>query len=545
MSEIDRLLTSHLSGRLSRRELIVRLVGLGVGMDFIESLLGPGTRHALADDLPARPAARAPYVVIVVMDAFRGDYTKVAPMPNLAWLASRGVSYHNAWVGHLESNTVPSHATISTGSTPAHQGVIGFSWRDPKTKKEVYTGWYPDVVAGKLEKQLDAYHVTSLSKAIKGADPSARVVAVSSEKAYAADAIGGHAADYIIYGHKVGKLVKTMGIPHHVPPASFLKKPTLNRTFPLGHTELDELSMTIALESLSSFDPRVLLINLPACDFYGHRVGPNDKTLMPLIVANADKQLGRLITALRNRNMLDQTVFVVTGDHGMITNTNRINAADIKSVIRAAGGDYLFDITGSAGYIWLRNPAAAATVAQALVDRIAHVSYAHYQTLQSGSYTYHTLAKTGQIVEPHMEAALGYLLSTFAGATAADIVLTFEENTIVTSVTNPHGEHSGPSWGSQHVPLVIAGPGVKANSHSLFPARLMDIAPTVLTLLSIAPTGMDGLVLADALAAPMQAQVDAQDRLAPELTAYKSAIVARSKADIAVQQGKTPPASPS
>jgi hypothetical protein len=73
----------------------------------------------------------------------------------------------------------------------------------------------------------------------------------------------------------------------------------------------------------------------------------------------------------------------------------------------------------------------------------------------------------------------------------------------------------------------------------------MDIAPTVLTLLSIAPTGMDGLVLADALAAPMQAQVDAQDRLAPELTAYKSAIVARSKADIAVQQGKTPPASPS
>jgi hypothetical protein len=214
-------------------------------------------------------------------------------------------------------------------------------------------------------------------------------------------------------------------------------------------------------------------------------------------------------------------------------------------VIRAAGGDYLFDITGSAGYIWLRNPAAAATVAQALVDRIAHVSYAHYQTLQSGSYTYHTLAKTGQIVEPHMEAALGYLLSTFAGATAADIVLTFEENTIVTSVTNPHGEHSGPSWGSQHVPLVIAGPGVKANSHSLFPARLMDIAPTVLTLLSIAPTGMDGLVLADALAAPMQPQVDAQDRLAPELTAYKSAIVARSKADIAVQQGKTPPASPS
>src|SRR5207302_346038 len=102
------------------------------------------------------------------------------------------------------------------------------------------------------------------------------------------------------------------------------------------------------------------------------------------------------------------------------------------------------DITGSAGYIWLRDPSAARTVAQALVDRVAHVSLSHYQTVESGSYTYHTLAAGGRAVDPGMDAASTYLLGTFAGATAPDIVLSFEENTIVTSTTYPHGEHSGP-----------------------------------------------------------------------------------------------------
>jgi predicted AlkP superfamily pyrophosphatase or phosphodiesterase len=535
VSDIDRLLTSYLSGHVSRRTFVTRLLALGVSMDFVETLLGPGAGHVLASSVPARPPTRSPHAVLVVMDAFRGDYVDRAPMPNLEWLASRGVTYSSAWVGQLESNTVPSHATISTGATPAHQGVIGFSWRDPVTKKEVYTGWYDAVLAGRLERQLDQHHVNSLSKAIKGADPTARIVSVSSEKAYAADAMGGHAADYILYGHEVGKLVKTLGIPHHAPPATFLNRRSLTREAPLGHTELDEFSMTMALESLSAFDPRVLMINLPACDYYGHRVGPSDQTLMPVLVQNCDQQLGRLIKALRDRGVLDETVFIVTGDHGMITNTHRIDSAQIKQVIGESGGDYLFDITGSAGYIWLRNPPAARAVAQALADRIPHVSFSHYQTIESGVYTYHTLAPAGRTVDPAVDAALRYLLGTFAGSIAPDVVLTFEENTIVTSVTYPHGEHSGPTWGSQHVPLVIAGPGIRVGERSTYPARLMDIAPTILTILGIPPTGMDGVVLADALRAPTRAQIAAQDAVAPALSAHRRALATQSAMDLLAQ----------
>jgi arylsulfatase A-like enzyme len=89
------------------------------------------------------------------------------------------------------------------------------------------------------------------------------------------------------------------------------------------------------------------------------------------------------------------------------------------------------------------------------------------------------------------------------------------------------------------VPLVIKGPGVKRGVLSDFPARLMDVAPTVLTLLGIQPTNMDGVVLADALIAPTRAQENAQDALTPALTAYQRAIIARSQADVAAQHPPT------
>jgi arylsulfatase A-like enzyme len=282
------------------------------------------------------------------------------------------------------------------------------------------------------------------------------------------------------------------------------------------------------------------MINLPAGDYYGHRVGgPANPEVMRKIVQGCDRQLGRLIRALFNRGILDQTLIVVTGDHGMIPNTYRLDDTAIKKAVNRAGGDYLFSTGRSACYIWLRNPPAAPKVAQHLTDTIAHAPFAYYQTVESGSYIYHPVARTGTTIEPALEAAYQYLLGTFAGPYAPDIVLAFDENTIITTTSYPHGEHSGPTWGSQQVPLVIAGPGVRQGKESSFPARLMDVAPTALTLLGIEPARMDGVVLADALAAPTAAARDVQDALAPSLTAHQQAIIARSKADIAAQRRKS------
>lgn len=554
MAEIEDLLSSYCSGGLSRAGFIRRLLALGVGMDFVESLFGPGTRRALAAVRgPKQVPSHAPYVVMVVMDAFRADYRELAPMPNLDWLAGRGVSFPSAWVGQLESYTPTGHATLSTGATPAHQGIIGFSWRDPKTGKVDQTCWYEDVMKGRLEQQLVQHGVNSIPAALKAQDPHARVVALSSEKYYAADALGGHAADFIFYGQPVGKQIVTRGIPHHLPPTSFVRAKGLTRPWPLTYGQFDEMSMTMALEALHTLDPRLLMINLPGADVYGHRVGgPASPDVMKRLVAGADAQLGRLIKALRDRGILDQTIFVVTADHGMVGNTYQIDNAVLQAAVKKVGGDLLHFVGGNSGYIWLRNPGAVPKVTQRLVDLLPSlplyrstdalaVSFAYYLTVESGKYRYHPVPATGNTIDPKLNAAYQYLLGTFAGPTSPDIVLAFQEDMISTQNTTIHGEHGGATWGAQHIPLILSGPGIRRGKESGFPARLMDVAPTVLALLGLPPTHMDGVVLADALTRPTSQLVRRQDGIASQLLAYQQAIEARSHADVLGQKDATPP----
>lgn len=542
MSDLESVIAAYRSGLLSRSAFVRRLLTLGLGMAFIESLLGAPVKHVLAASNQTQLPARTPRLVLVVMDAFRFDYQSLAPMPNLARLMQRGSTFTNAWVGQLESVTPASHATISTGATPARQGIMGFSWRDAATKQEVYGGWYDEVLAGRLEQQLRSHDVTSIPQAVKSHDPTARVVALSSEKYYAADAMGGPAADYIFFGMPKGAAITPVGIPHHVPPPAFLANKALHRKWPLKYGQFDELAMTMALESLRAFDPRVLMINLPGCDTYGHSTGgPTRPDVMSKLVTGVDQQLGRLIKAYKDRGVLDETIFVVTGDHGMVPNTYQVQDTTIKDTIRAAGGDYLFHTGGSAAFIWLRNPEAAPAVAQRLVDTLPHARVAHYQTLQTGAYLHHAVAPTGQTVDPALEAAHQYLLATCAGPLAPDITLTLVENMVVRnrlqgSATAPHGNHSGPTWGVQHIPLVIAGPGVKAGGVLDFPARLMDIAPTALTLMGIEPSRMDGIQLSDALIHPTSDAQRATDDVIARMTAYQRAISDRSAADVQDQK---------
>lgn len=546
MSDVQTLMNHYGRGLLPRREFVRRLLALGVSLTAAETFLEEPLKHALAAPALSLPS-RAPRLVLLVFDAFRQDYQHLASMPNLNWLMNRGTTFGNAWVGQLESMTPASHATLSTGAMPAHHGIIGFSWRDPTSGREVYGAWLKGVLAGRLEQQMRQHNVNSIPQAVKATDPSARVVAVSSEKYYAADALGGPAADYIMYGLPQNGTITPRGIPHHVPPETLLKRADLHRRWPLRYGQYDELSMTMALESLRALDPRVLMINLPGCDTYGHKVGgPANPTVMAKLVAACDLQLGRLIREYIDRGIFDQTIFVITGDHGMIPNTYQVQDTRIKEVIRAAGGDYLFHTGGSAAFIWLRNSQSAPAVAQKLADQIPHVLFAHYLTVQSGAYQYHPVVPSGRVADPALGAAYQYLLSTIESPIAPDIVLSLEENMVVRNkidggtLTGAHGNHSGATWGVQQVPLVMAGPGIKAGAHSDFPARLMDVAPTVLTLMGIAPDRMDGVPLVDALLTPTAVQQKASDTVAPSLTAYQQALVKRSQADAQMQKARGP-----
>jgi hypothetical protein len=64
------------------------------------------------------------------------------------------------------------------------------------------------------------------------------------------------------------------------------------------------------------------------------------------------------------------------------------------------------------------------------------------------------------------------------------------------------------------------------------PARVVDIPPTVLTLMGVQPEDMDGIVLADALSHPLSDQVQNQKQLSEKLQSFQKALIAQSQTDL-------------
>lgn len=519
--ELDRLFER---GLLSRAQFVRALGALGVTASGLELLLGSGVQPAEAQVETAR------YVVLIVLDAFRPDYTQLAPMPNLQALVRTGATYDRAWVGQLASDTTTGHATLSTGSMPNH---------------EALHGWPPGVLAGDLDRDTRVPGASSIPQMVKAVNPAAKVVAASSEKVYAADAMGAGSADYVLYHQRAGSKPVTLvprGVPGYVPPADFFHHQYLREPFPLRHvTDWDWLSTVLALTSIEAFRPDVLMVNLPGADIYGHLFGgPAAPQVMKQVVAGLDRNIGHIVDAYKRAGIYRQTLFVVTADHGMVPNARTVPNNATKAAVRQAGGEYLFHTGGTAANIHLRNRGKGAAVAGEML-RLPGVEAAYYRVDSHGKPTY--LLAPGLSIDTSLDGAYQYLLSTL-GPTAPDVIAPFRENTIDEASTIARGDHGGLSWGVQHIPLILSGPGVRPGVVSHFPARLMDVAPTVLRLLGIPIPSMDGIVLADTAAAPGADDVARQSAFTPPLTRYQEALAAQSVSNQAEDQklGVHPPA---
>jgi predicted AlkP superfamily pyrophosphatase or phosphodiesterase len=67
-------------------------------------------------------AAKPTKVVIITMDQMKPWYVDAYDMDNMKWLINRGVTFKNATVGQMASETVVSHNSIVSGQLPKHMG---------------------------------------------------------------------------------------------------------------------------------------------------------------------------------------------------------------------------------------------------------------------------------------------------------------------------------------------------------------------------------------------------------------------------------------
>jgi hypothetical protein len=140
----------------------------------------------------------------------------------------------------------------------------------------------------------------------------------------------------------------------------------------------------------------------------------------------------------------------------------------------------------------------------------------------------------GWLANQHVADALQYLVGTTAGRDGPDVWTLYRENfTIVPrNVAGTwKGTHGGATWKVQHVPLILSGPGIRQGVHSQFPARAIDIAPTLERLLGLPAIPRDGVILADALTQPTHAELKPQEEIAASLTLDVQALQLQSKLD--------------
>lgn len=79
------------------------------------------------------------YVVLVSMDAFRWDYSKLYRTPNLDKIAEAGVKA-NSLIPCFPSKTFPNHYSMATGLYPDNHGIVNNSFYAPEFKESFSLG---------------------------------------------------------------------------------------------------------------------------------------------------------------------------------------------------------------------------------------------------------------------------------------------------------------------------------------------------------------------------------------------------------------------
>lgn len=511
----------------------------------------------------------ATYLCMIVLDAGRPDYItrNLKYMPTIRALMQHSRWYDRAWVGSLMSITPPDHAVIGTGSFPKDDGgIVNWDWGNHKTGKispsfqalaNYQNGWAFRVIRNS--------GTPTLAGLIRLKYPHGAVIAGSGAHFHAAGPMGGPDASWIFSYDRINGNWAPYTLGQHAVPKQLLQDPSLRVPLPASNDsplpltydpvklgQQDSLVVKFAIRSLQLYRPRGIMINLPEPDTAGHWT-PDASwyRVEDRLYRTFDHDLGALIAAYKAAHIYSKTLFVITADHGMTHYHHRvIDRTAVINQITDTLGQHSIILTNGGGKggpsmtsIWLKNPANNQRMARAIFQKnYDNVSAVYYITNTNGHYAYKMAGCNS--CPPDLVKTYDYMLSTEAGTHGEDIAILLRENAANSGLPIMFGRHGGADWQSQHITLLLSGPGVKTGV-SQSPARLVDLAPTIERFMGIAPDARDGLVLADAFQNPNPADVAAQNQSDATQSVYVTALSQRATRDLLLErQGKLPNAIP-
>ncbi|MFT3871151.1 MAG: alkaline phosphatase family protein [Nocardioides sp.] len=524
---------------------------------------GPSPAADRASGSAEKHQTKPDRVVIIVVDALSREIVDKYGMTNVKNLMRSGVNAPNAYLGHLGSVTVVTHNVITAGMLPKNMGWSSEGYRDaegaltsmsPNGSPYWFTSdWTKEQMFA--VQQHEAY--PKLADYLHQARPDSTVVTISP-KGYAGYAFGGPSSDHIVTfsGRSYdcdGDGVNNWRGPSGVNVPDYLSSPVCGRwyvdsassktydtylsparLYPLdgdrytigkdpAHYGGDVWAADAAIAAMDNeSDWSGIFVTLPGVDKAAHMWGsvddpggPDPMTHLANAAKVADDQVGKIVDHLRDTGELDNTLVVLTADHGSVPGRHFYGLDDGTAdrgynnwyYGEGANGSYnspqpalqpLVD-TGNLAQaysdsqlsFWLADTSATKTrQAVGIVKRMPGVSAVW---VRHGKHYVRSTPVRWDLMPSRAERTwfathAQELINTEASPSGPDVIGSLVDDTTYSAA----GDHGGLQRRSQQIPIVFAYGGVPSRD-TRAPVRSVDIMPTVLRRMGIEPISrMDG-----------------------------------------------------
>jgi arylsulfatase A-like enzyme len=399
------------------------------------------------------------------------------------------------------SATEVNGTAISTGSYPAHDGIIGNSEFRPAIDphKSIHTETLGDVRKGDQLSNGQYIRRPTLAEIVRGAGQKT-AVAGAKPIALLLDRFPRTSADEganVFAGATIPtSLLQILADQYGAFPKETSKKPTRN------DWTTSALLNPLWADGVPAFS--VLWMNEP--DFAQHQTSPGSPQSLAAI-RNADDNLARVIKALEVKGVLDSTDILVASDHGFST----IGAAvDIVEALQKAGFKATREFKGKplpGEILVVANSGSSLLYISEHDENVLTKLVQFFQNWVSTGviFTRKAMPGTFALSEVHLDSedapdllvSLRWMDET--NQFGAHGLLTVDRS----SYTPGQGSHVSLGPFDMHNTLVAAGHHFRRGTASALPSGNVDLAPTILHLLGIKPSKpMDGRVLTEALTEP-------------------------------------------
>lgn len=235
------------------------------------------------------------YVFIIAVDGMRADYFREVETPAMDYLLERGAVSYNHRVS-VPSQTRVNFVTIPTGAHTDKHGVLGASYYDEdfnliRTDSPDPISAQQNIPVPTIFEALEANGVKTAYLAMKGYE-----------------LVGGRGASVLFGGSDY--------FPSYIWRSRYddqidgSEAESVNTKIMMNEFVLERMK-----EAVTDDGVRFFIANLGALDYIGHSHGLEDGYYEKGIIAS-DEQIQRFIDFLKEKDIFEKSVIIITADHG-------------------------------------------------------------------------------------------------------------------------------------------------------------------------------------------------------------------------------------